>query len=242
MLCGSAAWGAALTLFGLPPSAWAGLAFLVVAGAADTVAVVSRTTAVQTRTPRELLGRVSAAGQIVGRAGPDIGNMRGGLVAEAASGPAALVVGGLLCLAVVLLLASTTPALRNPTVRPGGSCRRRLRCMHSTFTDHARCLHGDEYRPAPPCNRGHHEQSFVEELTFADADTIFAVLREPSPQLVDGLLPVRVRNLSYRLVLLQRPDEPALLREAAQNLWLHGPDRDDIAAELTRRAEALDAG
>ena len=115
MLCGSAAWGAALTLFGMSPSAWAGLAFLVVAGAADTVAVVSRTTVVQTHTPRELLGRVSAAEQIVGQAGPDIGNMRGGLVAQATSGPAALVSGGLLCLTAVLLLASTTPALRNPT-------------------------------------------------------------------------------------------------------------------------------
>jgi MFS family permease len=112
MLCGSAAWGAALALFGLTPSAWAGLAFLVVAGAADTVAVVSRATVVQTHTPRDLLGRVSAAEQIVGQAGPDVGNLRGGLVAEATSGPAALVSGGLLCLAAVVLLAASTPALR----------------------------------------------------------------------------------------------------------------------------------
>ncbi|MBM9503612.1 hypothetical protein [Actinacidiphila acididurans] len=114
--------------------------------------------------------------------------------------------------------------------------------MHSTLTEHARCLYGDEYRPTPQCDREHHEHYFVEELTFADADTILAMLHELCPYVVDGLLPVWIRNLAYRLALLQRPDDPALLREAAENLWLHGPDWDDIAAELTRRADALDAG
>jgi hypothetical protein len=53
------------------------------------------------------------------------------------------------------------------------------------------------------------------------------------------MLTLWVRNLSYRLVPLQRPDEPALMREATQNLWLHGPNWDDLAADLTRRADAL---
>jgi hypothetical protein len=43
-------------------------------------------------------------------------------------------------------------------------------------------------------------------------------------------------------VLLQRPDEPALLREAADSLYLHGPDWDDIAANLRHRADALEPG
>ncbi|MEV4106691.1 MFS transporter [Nonomuraea sp. NPDC049695] len=115
MLGGSATWGAALTLFGLSPHPWAGLAFLVVAGAADTVSVVSRSTIVQTHTPNELLGRVSAAEQIVGQAGPDLGNLRGGLVADATSGAAALVSGGLLCLCAVALVGATTPGLRRPS-------------------------------------------------------------------------------------------------------------------------------
>ena len=58
--------------------------------------------------------------------------------------------------------------------------------------------------------------------------------------MADGLLPVWVRNLAYRLVLLQRPEEPALMRAAAENLWMHGPDWDEIAADLTRRADALE--
>ncbi|WP_329611652.1 hypothetical protein [Kitasatospora herbaricolor] len=113
--------------------------------------------------------------------------------------------------------------------------------MHSTLTEHARCLYGDEYRPTPACGRGHDEHYFIEELTFADADAILSMLRELCPNVVDGWLPVRIRNLAYRLVLLQKPDQPALLREAAQNLWLHGPDWDDIATELTRQAEELEA-
>ncbi|MFI1111579.1 MFS transporter [Streptomyces physcomitrii] len=112
MLGGSAAWGAALTLFGMAPQRWAGLALLVLAGAADTVSVVCRSTVVQTHTPPELLGRVGAAEQIVGQAGPDLGNMRGGLVADATSGAAALVGGGLLCLAAVALVGATTGELR----------------------------------------------------------------------------------------------------------------------------------
>ncbi|MFJ8201000.1 MFS transporter [Streptomyces sp. NPDC096152] len=118
MLGGCATWGAALTLFGMSPDPWTGLAFLAVAGAADTVSVVSRSTVVQTHTPRELLGRVSAAEQIVGQAGPDIGNMRGGLVADAASGAAALVSGGLLCLGAVAFVGATTTELRTSSTAP----------------------------------------------------------------------------------------------------------------------------
>lgn len=115
--------------------------------------------------------------------------------------------------------------------------------MHSTLTERARCLYGDEYRPTlPRCSSDHDEHYFIEELTFADAESILAMLRELCPQVVDGLLPAWVRNLAYRLFLLQRPDEPALLREAAHNLWSHGPDWDDIAAGLMGRAEGLEAG
>ncbi|MFJ7495847.1 hypothetical protein ACIQZB_32620 [Streptomyces sp. NPDC097727] len=114
--------------------------------------------------------------------------------------------------------------------------------MHNTLTEHAWCLYGDEYQPTPECDQEHREHYFVEELTFADADAILAMLRELSPHVVDGQLPVWVRNLAYRLVLLQRPDEPALMREAAENLWFHGPDWDGIAADLERRADDLEAG
>ncbi|MFI9769264.1 MFS transporter [Streptomyces sp. NPDC052415] len=112
MLCGAAVWGAALAVFGLTSSAWAGFGLLVVAGAADSVSVLSRTTIVQTRTPDALLGRVTAAEQIVGQAGPHLGNLRGGLVAGWSSGATALITGGILCVLAVAYVATTTPELR----------------------------------------------------------------------------------------------------------------------------------
>ncbi|MGW3995804.1 MFS transporter [Amycolatopsis sp. NPDC004772] len=112
MLAGSALWGAALTGFGLAPDRWLGLACLVLAGAADTVSVVSRSALVQLATPDALLGRVAAAEQIVGQAGPDVGNLRGGLVASAVSGTFALVSGGVLGVLAVVLVGAVTPGLR----------------------------------------------------------------------------------------------------------------------------------
>jgi MFS family permease len=112
MVCGAAAWGVSLALFGVAPNPWLGLALLAAAGAADTVSVVSRATIVQLHTPGPLLGRVVAAEQIVGQAGPDLGNLRAGLLAAATSGPIALSTGGLLCVAAVAAIAATTPTLR----------------------------------------------------------------------------------------------------------------------------------
>lgn len=123
MLCASATWGTALVLLGLSAGPWTGLALLVVAGAADATAVVSRSTLVQTRTPDALLGRVSAAEQIVGQAGPSLGNARGGLLAGWTSGVTALVTGGVLCVLAVAGVAATTPELRaggGPATEPGG--------------------------------------------------------------------------------------------------------------------------
>ncbi|CAL9563425.1 MFS transporter [Streptomyces lavenduligriseus] len=124
MLCASGGWGAALVLFGLSTSPWAGLALLVLAGAADATAVVARSTIVQTRTPDALLGRVTAAEQIVGQAGPSLGNVRGGLLAGWTSGVTALVAGGALCVLAVAAVATTTPELRDrkpPATEPAVS-------------------------------------------------------------------------------------------------------------------------
>lgn len=118
MLCGAGTWGAALALFGLATSPWVGLTLLVVAGAADALSVVSRSTIVQTRTPDALLGRVTAAEQIVGQAGPHLGNLRGGLVAGWSSGATALVTGGLLCVLAVAYVGAGTPELRDGKLTP----------------------------------------------------------------------------------------------------------------------------
>ena len=112
MLAGATAWGVALAAFALVPDPWLGLAVLVVAGAADTVSVVARSTIVQLHTPDDMMGRVVAAEQIVGRGGPELGNLRGGLVAAATTGTFAFVSGGLACVAAVALIGAGTPGLR----------------------------------------------------------------------------------------------------------------------------------
>jgi hypothetical protein len=113
MLCGAGTWGVALALFGLVDDPWTGLGLLAVAGGADSLSVVSRVTIVQTRTPDALLGRVTAAEQIVGQGGPHLGNMRGGLVAGWTSGATALVLGGMLCVLAVTYVGASTPELRD---------------------------------------------------------------------------------------------------------------------------------
>jgi len=109
-------WGVSLALFGISPNPWTGLGFLVLAGAADTASVVSRGAIIQLHTPDSMPGRVAAAEQIVGQAGPDVGNVRAGLVASATSGTASLVSGGVLCVLAVAVVGATTPRLRRAVV------------------------------------------------------------------------------------------------------------------------------
>jgi predicted MFS family arabinose efflux permease len=112
MLCAAAVWGAALAGFGLVDTLYPTLAFLAVAGAADTISVISRGSLVQLATPDAYLGRVSSVENVVGAGGPGIGNARAGLVAGFTSASFAAVSGGLACVVVVAALAAAVPRLR----------------------------------------------------------------------------------------------------------------------------------
>lgn len=82
-------------------------------------------------------------------------------------------------------------------------------------------------------------REFIELVTFADSDDILSALRAVSAD--DWMaMPVWARNLAYRLACLQRPNDAALLREAAADLRCFGPYWDDIAAELAARAAQLE--
>ena len=105
-------WGGALAGFGLAGWWPIALVCVVVAGAADTVSVISRGTVVQLGTADAYRGRVSSVEQIVGQAGRELGNLRGGVLAGLTSTGFALAGGGLLCVAAVALIAATHPALR----------------------------------------------------------------------------------------------------------------------------------
>jgi MFS family permease len=101
---GGCAWGLALALVAVVPGVWACLALVVVAGAADTASVVARGALVQRHAPEEFLGRISALEGVVGVAGPGVGNLRAGAVAQWTSPSVALVSGGVAAAAVVVAL------------------------------------------------------------------------------------------------------------------------------------------
>jgi len=82
---------------------------------------------------------------------------------------------------------------------------------------------------------------FIEVLTFSSFDEIVGVLdRSLGGEFF--ALPVWARNLAHRLACLQAPTNVDFLRRAAGDLRLFGPDWDDVADELYRRASSLEAG
>ncbi|MFF5808345.1 MFS transporter [Streptomyces sp. NPDC012746] len=111
-LSAAGVWGLALACFGLAGPLWLALGCLAVAGAADTVSVVTRSALVQLETPDAYRGRVSSVEHVIGVAGPELGNFRGGLLASAASAPFSLVFGGLSAILAIAAVAATNAPLR----------------------------------------------------------------------------------------------------------------------------------
>lgn len=106
-----AVWGSALVGLGAVSSGACSLGLLALAGAADTVSVVCRGTVVQLATPDGLRGRTSAVEMVVGIAGPDLGNLRAGVVAESTSAGFAVASGGVCSLLALGVVVATSPAL-----------------------------------------------------------------------------------------------------------------------------------
>lgn len=111
-LTAAGVWGLALAVFGLAGPLWLALGALAVAGAADSVSVVTRNALVQLETPDAYRGRVSSVEHVIGVAGPELGNLRGGLVASATSASFSLVAGGLSAVLTIAVVAATNPSLR----------------------------------------------------------------------------------------------------------------------------------
>ncbi len=79
---------------------------------------MSRGTVVQLATPDEYRGRITALEYVVGAAGPQVGNFRAGVVAGVSSGSAAIVTGGIACVAGIAILALRIPQLRDFSTAP----------------------------------------------------------------------------------------------------------------------------
>jgi MFS family permease len=104
-------WGVAIALAGLMRSLWLAAALLALAGAADSVSAVCRTTINQSMTPDHMRGRMSAVYSLVVTGGPRLGDIESGSVAGAAGVRASVVSGGLLCLVGVAVIVVAFPDL-----------------------------------------------------------------------------------------------------------------------------------
>jgi MFS family permease len=111
ILVAGAVWGAGLAGFGLAGAFWLAFLTLVLAGAGDVTAVVLRTALVQTATPDQFRGRVSAAEYAAGAGVPQLGNFRAGAVASLTSATTSAITGGLTTIAGAALVGLLIPAL-----------------------------------------------------------------------------------------------------------------------------------
>jgi hypothetical protein len=111
VLVAVAVWGLAIALFGVVPWLGVGLGLLAIAGAADVISAVFRSTILQTVTPDSLRGRVSSIHTAVVTGGPRLGDAEAGAVAALAGVQASVVSGGLGCLAGVVLVWRLMPRL-----------------------------------------------------------------------------------------------------------------------------------
>lgn len=107
-----ALWGAAIVGFGLVSTLWLGLVLLAIAGAADSISAVCRSTMMQTLTPDEYRGRMSATYSMVVVGGGYLGDIEAGSVAAAFTPKISVVSGGALCLAGIAAVAVAFPSLR----------------------------------------------------------------------------------------------------------------------------------
>ena len=113
----AAGWGVAITALGFAPNLALALLALTLAGAADMVSGIFRTTIWNTTIPDHLRGRLAGIEQVSYSAGPLLGNLESGVVAAFAGVRASIVSGGVLCVAGVAVAALALPAFRRYDAR-----------------------------------------------------------------------------------------------------------------------------
>ncbi|MBV8526968.1 MAG: MFS transporter [Candidatus Dormibacteraeota bacterium] len=106
-----AIWGVSIIAFGFARSLVIGLVLLAIAGGADSFSAVCRNTIMQTLTPDDLRGRVTALYFMVVVSGPYLGDLEAGAVASLTTPLISAVSGG-----VLSLLGLAAAAVRFPAV------------------------------------------------------------------------------------------------------------------------------
>lgn len=112
------AWGLAIAAFGASGAwLWLGLGMLAVAGWADVISAIFRSTILQVSAPEHLLGRLSGIHILVVTGGPRLGDVEAGLVARLVSPTFSVISGGLACVVGAGLVALAYPELRGARAR-----------------------------------------------------------------------------------------------------------------------------
>jgi hypothetical protein len=125
VLAAIAAWGLAIIGFGFAPVLWLAVGCLAVAGAADMVSAVLRTSMLQIAAPEEMRGRMQGVFIVVVAGGPRLGDLRAGALATATSVTVAMVSGGVVIVVAMAVVAVVVPsfwlfrASRSAESRPG---------------------------------------------------------------------------------------------------------------------------
>lgn len=109
-------WGTAIALFGLSGQLWLGLLFLALAGLGDTISEILRRALLQHYTPDHLQGRVGSLWLAQATGGTAVGNAEAGLASRLLGGPAAIVIGGAVCVAGVAMMAVLMPRFRDASL------------------------------------------------------------------------------------------------------------------------------
>lgn len=107
-----AAYGAAITGFGISTNFGLSLVLLAIAGAADMVSTVIRQTLRQLLTPDELRGRMTSLNMIFFMGGPQLGEAEAGVAAKWFGPRFSVGSGGALCLLTAAIVALLAPGLR----------------------------------------------------------------------------------------------------------------------------------
>ncbi len=103
-------WGLAIAAFGLVGDRLLlALLCLAIAGGADVISAVFRSTLQQLTVPDALRGRLSAFNILIVAGGPRLGDFEAGVVAAAFTPTISVVSGGLLCLLGVGVIAGLVP-------------------------------------------------------------------------------------------------------------------------------------
>ena len=103
-------WGLTVTFFGFTHTLWFGLLMLAVAGAADMVSGVFRSTILQVSAPDELRGRLQSVFFVVVAGGARLGDVESGSVAAIGGTTFSAVSGGVACMVVIVALSFAVPA------------------------------------------------------------------------------------------------------------------------------------